>query len=75
MGDVGSLALGGALAEAVTRGAAVAFAVGPEGGFSAVEVDLARSKGFVPASLGEFVLRTETVAAAVLGAVRVLASK
>lgn len=65
-------ALGGALASAIERGASIAFAVGPEGGLSAAEVDLARAKGFLPASLGAFVLRTETVAAAVLGAVRVL---
>ncbi len=66
--------LGAALAPAVARGASIAFAIGPEGGLSPEEVEIAASKGFVPASLGPFVLRTETVAAAVLGAVRVLAS-
>lgn len=65
--------LGGALAPAIERGASVAFAIGPEGGLTADEVEIAVSKGFLPASLGPFVLRTETVAAAVLGAVRVLA--
>jgi 16S rRNA (uracil1498-N3)-methyltransferase len=52
----------------------IAFAVGPEGGLTDREVDFARAHGFVPASLGPFVLRTETVAAAVLGAVRVMAN-
>ncbi|MBX3208340.1 MAG: 16S rRNA (uracil(1498)-N(3))-methyltransferase [Labilithrix sp.] len=68
-------ALGRGLRTAVEQGASVAFAVGPEGGLSAAEVDLARAKGFLPTSLGAFVLRTETVAAAVLGAVRVLAGR
>jgi 16S rRNA (uracil1498-N3)-methyltransferase len=68
------LALGSALAPAVKRGASIAFAIGPEGGLTTGELEIASTKGFVPASLGAFVLRTETVAAAVLGAVRVLAS-
>jgi 16S rRNA (uracil1498-N3)-methyltransferase len=59
------------LAEALARGAALAFACGPEGGLAADEVELARSLGWTVASIGPFVLRTETVAAAVLGAVRV----
>lgn len=36
--------------------------IGPEGDFSDSEIDLATSKGFVPASLGEYRLRTETAA-------------
>ncbi|MEN8788469.1 MAG: RsmE family RNA methyltransferase, partial [Flavobacteriaceae bacterium] len=36
--------------------------VGPEGDFSDAEIDLAKSKGFIPASLGEYRLRTETAA-------------
>lgn len=51
---------------------ATAFAVGPEGGFSEGEIAQARAAGFRPVTLGAFVLRTETVAAAVLGALRVL---
>ncbi len=66
--------LGAALTPAVLRGASVAFAIGPEGGLSGGEVETAALHGFLPVSLGPFVLRTETVAAAVLGAVRVLAS-
>jgi 16S rRNA (uracil1498-N3)-methyltransferase len=49
-----------------------AFAIGPEGGLTTDEVGAATNRGWLPVSLGPFVLRTETVAAAVLGAVRVL---
>ncbi len=62
------------LGKLLEPGTSTAFAIGPEGGLSSEEVELARSKGFVPTSLGPFVLRTETVAAAVLGAVRVIRS-
>jgi 16S rRNA (uracil1498-N3)-methyltransferase len=64
--------LGPPLADALRKGAPLAFAAGPEGGLDEEEVGLARDAGWVIASLGTFVLRTETVAAAVLGAVRVL---
>lgn len=37
--------------------------IGPEGGFDASEVALARNHGFEPVSLGPFVLRVETAAA------------
>jgi 16S rRNA (uracil1498-N3)-methyltransferase len=36
--------------------------VGPEGGFSALEVDAAAQAGFIPVSLGRRVLRAETAA-------------
>ncbi len=52
----------------------VAFLVGPEGGLAADEVRSAEALGWQTVSIGPFVLRTETVAAAVLGAVRVLAT-
>jgi 16S rRNA (uracil1498-N3)-methyltransferase len=51
-----------------------AFAVGPEGGFSEQEVSQAEEQGWLVCSLGDGVLRTETVAAAVLGAWRVWCS-
>ena len=66
--------LGAVLPELVMRGAPMVFAIGPEGGLTAGEVEEARVLGYAAVSLGPFVLRTETVAAAVLGAVRVLAS-
>jgi len=59
------------LFEALQRGAPIAFACGAEGGLDLGEVDEARSGGWLVVSLGPWVLRTETVAAAVLGAVRV----
>lgn len=49
----------------------VAFAVGPEGGFSEEEIALAKSLGWQPALIGPRVLRTETaglVALALAGA-------
>jgi 16S rRNA (uracil1498-N3)-methyltransferase len=44
-------------------------AIGPEGGWSPVELDLMAGSGFAAVSLGDFVLRTETAATAVLGAI------
>jgi 16S rRNA (uracil1498-N3)-methyltransferase len=40
--------------------------IGPEGGFSAREIDLARQTGAIPVTLGSRILRTETAALAVL---------
>jgi len=36
--------------------------VGPEGGFAPEEIALAQEHGFVPASLGPWILRAETAA-------------
>jgi 16S rRNA (uracil1498-N3)-methyltransferase len=53
--------LGATLAE--TPGpAATALLVGPEGGLTAVEVEVARAAGFVPVGLGPRILRVETAA-------------
>jgi len=41
--------------------------VGPEGGFTAEEVELAKDKGFIPIKLGQRILRTETAAIVLLG--------
>jgi 16S rRNA (uracil1498-N3)-methyltransferase len=60
-----------ALLEALSRGAPLAFACGPEGGLDPREVEDAVARGWTAMSLGSLTLRTETVAAAVLGAVRV----
>lgn len=38
----------------------VAVFIGPEGGFSRIEADLARARGVVPVSLGPRIMRTET---------------
>ena len=40
--------------------------IGPEGGFSAREIDMAKDKGIIILSLGERILRTETAAVAAL---------
>lgn len=66
--------LGPALLAALSGSGALAFACGPEGGLEDREVDEARAAGWTIASLGPLALRTETVAAAVLGAVRVFST-
>ena len=38
----------------------ITLLIGPEGGFSESEVRMAIEKGFIPVSLGELILRTET---------------
>ncbi|MCL2449423.1 MAG: 16S rRNA (uracil(1498)-N(3))-methyltransferase [Polyangiaceae bacterium] len=63
--------LGPALFEALANAGSLVFTCGPEGGLDDDEVDAARALGFRVVSLGERILRTETVAAAVLGAVAV----
>ena len=50
----------------------VELLVGPEGGLSERELDLALSKGFVPVGLGPRVLRTETAPLATLAAIQAL---
>jgi len=46
----------------------VAVLIGPEGGFTAEERELAEALEFVPVRFGDLVLRTELASAAVLGA-------
>jgi 16S rRNA (uracil1498-N3)-methyltransferase len=48
------------------RVAGVRVLVGPEGGLAPAEVDLARAHGFVVASLGPRILRTETAGPAIV---------
>lgn len=62
----------GAALRALAPDAAVSFYVGPEGGFSDAECGLAAKHGAVVAQCGPFVWRTETVVAALLGALRLL---
>jgi 16S rRNA (uracil1498-N3)-methyltransferase len=66
--------LGPALLAALAATDALAFACGPEGGLEDREVDEARAAGWTVASLGPLALRTETVAGAVLGAVRIFST-
>jgi 16S rRNA (uracil1498-N3)-methyltransferase len=51
---------------------ALELLVGPEGGFSERERDLALGQGAQPVSLGERVLRTETAPLAALAAIHAL---
>jgi 16S rRNA (uracil1498-N3)-methyltransferase len=59
--------LGPALA-ALPAGAAVTLLAGPEGGLEPPELVAAERAGFAHVSIGPLILRTETVCAAVLGA-------
>jgi 16S rRNA (uracil1498-N3)-methyltransferase len=61
-------ALGDALS-ALDGSTAVALVVGPEGGLSPAEMEAAVAAGFSRVRFGAWVLRTETVCAAVLGAI------
>lgn len=53
----------------------VAILIGPEGGLSWDEMARARRAGFVPVSLGPYVLRMETACTAVLATLRAIASE
>ena len=46
--------------------------IGPEGGLSMQETELAQSRGFLPVRLGPRILRTETAALAALSAIQAL---
>ena len=50
----------------------VTLLVGPEGGFSDAEREIAKSSGFIPVKMGARILRTETAALAALSAVQML---
>jgi 16S rRNA (uracil1498-N3)-methyltransferase len=64
--------LGPVLLRALTTPTAIAFAIGPEGGLTDDEARHARDEGWSVVTLGRLTLRTETVAASVLGAALVL---
>lgn len=61
-----------ALTAGWTVGSPIAILIGPEGGLAAEEISAAEQVGFVPASFGELVLRTEIAGTAVLGALLLL---
>lgn len=60
----------GAVALPSEPATALALVVGPEGGWSAAEVDAALAHGIVPVSLGSHILRAETAALAALSLVQ-----
>jgi 16S rRNA (uracil1498-N3)-methyltransferase len=44
----------------LNNGDKVIFAIGPEGGFTEKEIQIAQDNGFIPVSMGDYRLRTET---------------
>jgi 16S rRNA (uracil1498-N3)-methyltransferase len=54
------------------RDAAICLLIGPEGGLSAEEIDLATGHNFIPVRLGPRILRTETAALTALSAIQTL---
>ena len=70
--EEGATGLKAALAEwkaSGPYGAEISVFIGPEGGFTPEEIDLARVKGIAPVSLGNRILRAETAAIVTVGAV------
>jgi 16S rRNA (uracil1498-N3)-methyltransferase len=64
---------GAAPADVLPRStASIAILLGPEGGLTPAEIELAASRGFTPLRLGPRVLRTETAATAALAIVQSL---
>jgi 16S rRNA (uracil1498-N3)-methyltransferase len=61
------------LTRAWTLGSPIALLIGPEGGLAPEELAAAERVGFVEASFGELVLRTEIAGVAALGALLLLA--
>jgi len=66
LADPAGASLWDALAAQAERPASVAMAVGPAGGFTRRELELAAEAQFAPVSLGPHVLRVETAALSVL---------
>jgi len=73
--DEARLLLSPGAAQALKELASVArmtLLIGPEGGLSPGETQLAQSRGFKPVRLGPRILRTETAALAALSAIQAL---
>ena len=54
------------------KGEEITILIGPEGDFSLAEIQQARQQGWIPISLGESRLRTETAAIAAVHTVEVM---
>lgn len=52
--------------DGIPKGAAIGIFIGPEGGFDEQEIELAKSHGMCPITLGKRILRTETAGMALL---------
>jgi 16S rRNA (uracil1498-N3)-methyltransferase len=63
------------MAQLYEPGADVTILIGPEGDFTPAEVDAALAAGFVPVTLGESRLRTETAAVAAVAAFHAITSR
>ena len=63
------------LANAFSPGSDVMVLIGPEGDFSPEEVQAAMAAGFVPVTLGESRLRTETAGLMAIASIHALDSK
>jgi 16S rRNA (uracil1498-N3)-methyltransferase len=61
-----------AVYEGYRNATAVTLVIGPEGGFSAAEADLAQAHGFALVRLGRRILRAETAALTTLSLVQFL---
>ncbi|MDD4179695.1 MAG: 16S rRNA (uracil(1498)-N(3))-methyltransferase [Candidatus Margulisbacteria bacterium] len=53
----------------ITQSPNILILIGPEGGFTQQEIELAKNAGFTPVSLGKTILRTETAGLAALAAI------
>lgn len=60
------------LCDIYQKGSSVLVLIGPEGDFSKEEVELAKNNGFIPVSLGEARLRTETAAVVVCHTIQLI---
>ena len=60
--EEGGMTLSKALSNFIPRPSSFTILVGPEGGFTRAEVNLAKGKGLIAASLGRRILRAETAA-------------
>ena len=56
--------------ERLTGQSPIVVLIGPEGGLTVHEVEIARESGYTPVSLGPYLLRTETAAIVLTGIVR-----
>jgi len=61
--------------ESVRRATRCVVLIGPEGGFSDAEIEMATSKGWAQVSLGTSRLRAETAAIAVSAVIHIIKSK
>ena len=64
---------GSTLFTAAGAAESITLLVGPEGGLSSLEADIAARSGFTPCRLGPRILRTETASLAAIAALQAIA--